>query len=101
MSIKPRLSSLRRLPRRDFIRRTSLVAFGLVAAAAGTPGNRAYGAARRTTRPDSCGEFCTVVSCSGCACGGNLFNCVGCGVNNYSCHIAPQDCTSFCLVPVC
>jgi hypothetical protein len=51
--------------------------------------------------PQLCaGILCTPVSCTGCACGGNLYHCVGCGRNYVAC-LSGRGCRRFCLQPIC
>ena len=46
------------------------------------------------------GIWCTVISCTGCACGGHLFRCRGCGKDYVAC-VADQGCWNFCLRKAC
>jgi len=46
------------------------------------------------------GIWCTVISCTGCACGGHLFRCVGCGKDYVAC-IPGRGCWNFCLRKAC
>ena len=51
--------------------------------------------------PQLCpGILCRPVSCTGCACGGNLYHCVGCHRNYFAC-LPGRGCREFCLQPVC
>jgi hypothetical protein len=51
--------------------------------------------------PELCpGVRCTPVSCTGCACGGNLYHCKGCG-RDYTACLGGRGCREFCLQPVC
>jgi hypothetical protein len=51
--------------------------------------------------PELCpGIRCIPVSCTGCACGGNLYHCRGCGRDYVSCH-GGRGCREFCLQPIC
>jgi len=46
------------------------------------------------------GIWCHMVSCTGCACGGHLFRCTGCGRDYVAC-IEGRGCWSFCLRRSC
>jgi len=46
------------------------------------------------------GIWCHMISCTGCACGGHLFRCSGCGRNYVAC-IPDRGCWSFCLRKAC
>jgi len=59
------------------------------------------GAADPDNPPQLCpGIYCTPVSCTGCACGGNLYHCKGC-LRNYVACLEGHGCRAFCLQPVC
>jgi len=46
------------------------------------------------------GIWCHMVSCTGCACGGHLFRCTGCGRDYVAC-IPDRGCWSFCFQKAC
>jgi len=46
------------------------------------------------------GILCRPISCTGCACGGNLYHCTGCHRNEIKC-LPGRACRTFCLQPVC
>jgi len=46
------------------------------------------------------GIWCHMITCTGCACGGHLFRCTGCGRNYVAC-IPDRGCWSFCLQKAC
>jgi len=51
--------------------------------------------------PQLCpGVWCRRISCTGCACGGNLYHCSGCHRDEIKCFKG-RGCRSFCLQPVC
>lgn len=93
-----------RLSRRRFLLRTAMAGLGLYA---GTSAMGIQSAAATSPRevprhraldPEACGVICTVISCTGCACAGNLYHCVGCGRDEFAC-IAGHACTTFCYPP--
>jgi len=93
-----------RLSRRRFLQRSAgaalagyatMVGARSTAAAARAPTDTEGPVARRR-----CRLKCTVKSCTGCACGGNLFRCVGCGRDFIACY-SGKACKNFCLQRHC
>ena len=69
------------LTRRGFLNRASAVALASVGAAA------AFGRRRADAhvKPPPCRVRCEPISKTGCACGGNLYRCSGCGTTYHAC----------------
>jgi hypothetical protein len=69
------------LTRRGFLSRASAAAFASVGAAA------AFGRRRADAhvKPAPCRVRCEPISKTGCACGGNLYRCSGCGTTYHAC----------------
>ncbi len=84
------------LTRRSFVTRASLAAFGAYAVIAGSDASRAV--ARPV--PDPCKVGCEPISRTGCACGGNLYRCEGCGRSYHAC-IEGRAYRGFCLRRKC
>jgi len=99
MSARERV--LDRLTRRGFLKKasaTALVTYGVLVGV----GRRAVPAAGASSLvPLPCGEYCTVLWCDGCACGGDYFSCTGCGETDKKYCFTGHNCTSFCLVLFC
>ena len=95
----PNGSGLDRVTRRGFLKQASTVALVSYTSLAGVGhGMRQALAAARS--PIRCAQWCRLLECRGCACGGDYFHCVGCGEDMKVC-ITRQNCTSFCLIPAC
>ncbi len=70
------------ITRRGFLSRTSAAALVGFAAVAGVGGERRASA---HVRPAPCRVRCEPISRTGCACGGNLYRCSGCGTRFHAC----------------
>lgn len=91
---EPSDGGVRGLPftRRGFFARASTAALAAFAAVAGAPDlARAAGTADAATstthrpQPPPCRVRCEPVSRTGCACGGHLYRCRGCGTSFHAC----------------
>jgi len=69
------------LTRRGFLNRASAVALASVGAAAAVGRRRADA----HVEPPPCRVRCEPISKAGCACGGNLYRCSGCGITYHAC----------------
>jgi hypothetical protein len=78
--------------RRSFLGRAALGAFAVYGAIAGAGAS----AANARPSPNPCRVRCAAISKTGCACGGNLYRCSGCGSRFHAC-IAGRVFTGFCL----
>jgi hypothetical protein len=85
-----------RLSRRSFFARVSMSALAGYAAISGARATAAY--ARGV--PPPCRVRCVPVSDTGCACGGNLYRCDGCGDSYHAC-IDRKPFYGFCLRREC
>jgi hypothetical protein len=81
--------------RRSFLGRAALGAFAVYGAVAGTGPT-----ANARPSPNPCRVRCAAISKTGCACGGNLFRCSGCGSTFHAC-ISGRVFTGFCLRRAC
>jgi hypothetical protein len=93
------------LTRRSFIQRVSLTTLGVCAAVTGSSRVAAYAAVgtHRTSaeKPNRCMQSCALLECKGCACGGDLYECSGCGKTFKKCFKGQKCVSSFCAQPVC
>jgi hypothetical protein len=93
------------LSRRGFIQRMSLTTLGVCAIVAGASRVAAYADVRRNNpgalTPASCAISCTLLECKGCACGGDLYHCSGCGMSYKKCFPGEKCKRTFCDAPVC
>jgi len=69
------------ITRRGFVTRASGVALAGVALAAGVGRDRASA----HVQPTPCKVRCEPITKTGCACGGNLYRCSGCGSTFHAC----------------
>ncbi|HEY1329898.1 MAG TPA: hypothetical protein VGH10_00315 [Actinomycetota bacterium] len=81
-------------------RLTAAFAVAVGAARAAPPPHGAEPPGTPDIIPSCQGVWCSVSSCGGCACGGNLYHCTGCGENFHACY-EDRDCQDFCLTPIC
>ena len=84
------------LSRRGFLGRAAMASFAAYTAIAGVASSEAL--ARPGPKP--CRVGCRPVSKTGCACGGNLYRCTGCGRNFHAC-VDGRPYQGFCLRRSC
>jgi hypothetical protein len=82
--------------RRSFLGRVALGAFAIYGAVVGAGSSAAL--ARPGPRP--CRVGCEPISKTGCACGGNLYRCTGCGTSFHAC-VEGRAFNGFCLRRSC
>jgi hypothetical protein len=94
-----RAFGLDRLTRRGFLKRVSGAALvSYVALVGARPAANQVLAAPGSI--DACDQVCNLQDCEGCTCGGDLFRCVGCGVDAMLCFTG-HNCVGFCRIAVC
>jgi hypothetical protein len=84
------------LSRRGFLGRAAAASFAAYGVIAGAGGSEAF--ARPGPKP--CRVGCEPISKTGCACGGNLYRCSGCGRNFHAC-VEGRPYRGFCLRRSC
>lgn len=94
-----------RLSRRWFIQRASIATLGIYAALTGASrvtafASHGHGTGAVTAAPATCAINCTLLECSGCACGGDYYHCTGCNMDYKHCY-SGQCASTFCAAPVC
>jgi hypothetical protein len=94
--VAPRDPEVRTLSRRGFLGRVAAGSFAAYAAMTGL----GTGAAIARPTPQPCRVRCEAISKTGCACGGNLYRCSGCGSNFHAC-VEGRPFQGFCLRRSC